>query len=116
MTQPGETEGYTVADHIRAIDAACGERRLFDAVLIHKKSPSEQSLIRYAEQNSHPVFLDREAVTQLGRRIVLANVLYEDETGVIRHNPQKLAQVLLRWYGRGQSLRGIQNSKFKIQN
>jgi uncharacterized cofD-like protein len=27
MTQPGETEGYTVADHIRAIDAACGERR-----------------------------------------------------------------------------------------
>ena len=100
MTQPGETEGYTVADHIRAIDAACGQRRLFDAVLIHKKPPSEQSLIRYAQQNSHPVFLDREAVTQLGRRIVPANVLYEDETGFVRHNPQKLAQVLLRWYGR----------------
>ncbi|MEI1374489.1 YvcK family protein [Nostoc sp. UHCC 0926] len=100
MTQPGETEGYTVADHIRAIDAACGQRRLFDAVLIHKKPPSEQSLIRYAQQNSHPVFLDREAVTQLGRRIVAANVLYEDETGFVRHNPQKLAQVLLRWYGR----------------
>ncbi|MEH2406626.1 gluconeogenesis factor YvcK family protein [Nostoc sp.] len=99
MTQPGETEGYTVADHIRAIDAACGQRRLFDAVLIHKKPPSEQSLIRYAQQNSHPVFLDREAVTQLGRRIVPANVLYEDETGFVRHNPQKLAQVLLRWYG-----------------
>ncbi|MEH2444825.1 MAG: gluconeogenesis factor YvcK family protein [Nostoc sp.] len=100
MTQPGETEGYTVADHIRAIDAACGQRRLFDAVLIQKKPPSEQSLIRYAQQNSHPVFLDREAVTQLGRRIVPANVLYEDETGFVRHNPQKLAQVLLRWYGR----------------
>lgn len=100
MTQPGETEGYTVADHIRAIDAACGQRRLFDAVLIHKKPPSEQSIIRYAQQNSHPVFLDREAVTQLGRRIVPANVLYEDETGFVRHNPQKLAQVLLRWYGR----------------
>ncbi|MEH2146205.1 gluconeogenesis factor YvcK family protein [Nostoc sp.] len=100
MTQPGETEGYTVADHIRAIDAACGQRRLFDAVLIHKKPPSEQSLIRYAQQNSHPVFLDREAVTQLGRRIVPANVLYEDETGFVRHNPQKLAQVLLRWYGK----------------
>ncbi|MEH2074422.1 MAG: gluconeogenesis factor YvcK family protein [Nostoc sp.] len=101
MTQPGETEGYSVADHIRSIDAACGQRRLFDAVLIHKKSPSEQSLVRYAQQNSYPVFLDREAVIQLGRRIVPANVLYEDETGVVRHNPQKLAQVLLRWYGRG---------------
>jgi len=100
MTQPGETEDYTVADHIRAIDAACGQRRLFDAVLIHNKSPSEQSLIRYAQQNSHPVFLDREAVTQLGRKIVPANILYEDETGFVRHNPQKLARVLLRWYGR----------------
>ncbi|WP_414548296.1 gluconeogenesis factor YvcK family protein [Anabaena sp. CCY 0017] len=98
MTQPGETQGYTVADHIKAIDAACGERQLFDAVLVHKKSPSEQSLIRYAQQNSHPVFLDREDVTLLGRRIVLANVLYEDETGCVRHNPQKLARVLLRWY------------------
>ncbi|WP_017654620.1 gluconeogenesis factor YvcK family protein [Fortiea contorta] len=98
MTQPGETEGYSVADHIRAIDAAVGNRRLFDAVLVHKKSPSVKSLIRYAEQNSHPVFLDREAVTQLGRRIVPANVLFEDETGYVRHNPQKLARVLLRWY------------------
>ncbi|MBE9208339.1 YvcK family protein [Nostoc sp. LEGE 06077] len=98
MTQPGETEGYTVADHIRAIDAACGNRRLFDAVLVHKKSPSPQSLIRYAQQNSHPVFVDREDVSLLGRRVVLANVLYEDETGVVRHNPQKLAKVLLRWY------------------
>ncbi|MBD2438494.1 gluconeogenesis factor YvcK family protein [Nostoc sp. FACHB-110] len=98
MTQPGETQGYTVADHIRAIDDACGHIRLFDAVLVHKKSPSPQSLIRYAQQNSHPVFLDREAVNQLGRRIVLANVLYEDETGVVRHNPQKLSKVLLKWY------------------
>lgn len=98
MTQPGETEGYSVADHIQSIDAACGHRRLFDAVLVHKKSPSAKSLIRYAQQNSHPVFLDREAVSQLGRRIVLANVLYEDEIGCVRHNPQKLAKVLLKWY------------------
>jgi uncharacterized cofD-like protein len=97
MTQPGETQGYTVSDHIRAIDAACG-RQLFDAVLVHKKSPSAHSLIRYAQQNSHPVFLDREAVSDLGRRIVLANILFEDDIGCVRHNPQKLARVLLRWY------------------
>ncbi|MEG3978690.1 YvcK family protein, partial [Microcoleus sp. herbarium8] len=33
MTQPGETDGYSVADHIRAIDRACG-RPLFDAVVV----------------------------------------------------------------------------------
>jgi 2-phospho-L-lactate transferase/gluconeogenesis factor (CofD/UPF0052 family) len=35
MTQPGETQGYTVSDHIRAIDAVCGQQ-LFSAVLVQK--------------------------------------------------------------------------------
>ena len=98
MTQPGETDGYSVSDHIQAIDKACDNKKLFDAVLVHKKIPSAQALIRYAQQNAHPVFLDREAVIQLGRRIIPANILFEDENGAVRHDPQKLAKVLLKWY------------------
>ena len=97
MTQPGETQGYTVANHIQSIDKACGQK-LFDAVLVHKKAPSSRALIRYAEENSHPVFLDREAVTMSGRRIVSGNVMSEDETGCVRHDHERLAQVLFRWY------------------
>ena len=104
MTQPGETDGYTVADHIRAIDRACG-RPLFDAVVVQGKVPSAKALIGYAQDNSYPVTLDREAVTQLGRRVVIANVMDEDEnTGLIRHNSQRLAGMLLRWYSRAQNI------------
>lgn len=100
MTQPGETQGFSVAEHIRAIDDACGEQ-LFDAVLVQGKSPSAQALIRYAQENSHPVFFDRDDVKRLGRRVVLTNVMYEDEaTGFVRHDSRRLAQVLLRWYSR----------------
>ncbi|MGD1699429.1 gluconeogenesis factor YvcK family protein [Dapis sp. BLCC M229] len=100
MTQPGETTGYSVADHIRAIDVACG-KRLFDTVLVQGKSPSAQALIKYAQEDSHPVFLDREAVRNLGRKILLTNVMYEDEqTGFVRHDSMMLAQVLLQWYSR----------------
>ncbi|MDJ0736077.1 MAG: YvcK family protein [Nostocaceae cyanobacterium] len=99
MTQPGETQGYSVADHIKAIDVACG-RPLFNGVLVQKKPPSSRALMRYAKQNSHPVFLDREEVAKLGRRIVLANVMSEDETGCVRHDPPQLAGVLLRWYSK----------------
>ncbi|CDN14990.1 hypothetical protein RintRC_5611 [Richelia intracellularis] len=31
--------------------------------------------------------------------MVIANIMHEDETGCVRHDPQKLARVLLRWYG-----------------
>ncbi|EKQ71311.1 hypothetical protein OsccyDRAFT_0177 [Leptolyngbyaceae cyanobacterium JSC-12] len=100
MTQEGETEGYSVGDHIRAIDRACG-KRLFEAVLVQKQTPSANALIRYAKENSNPVPLDRDVVGRLGRRIILANVMEEDEnTGVLRHNPYALARVLIRWFSR----------------
>lgn len=102
MTQAGETQGYSVSDHIQAIDRACG-KRLFEAVLVQKQSPSAKALIRYAQENSNPVPLDRDVIGRLGRRIILANVLDEDpDTGLIRHNSQALARVLVRWFSRVQ--------------
>ena len=98
MTQPGETEGYSVADHIREIDRI-SKRKLFDAVLVHRKPPSSLSLERYALENSHPVILDRQEIARLNRRIVMANVMDEDlSTGHVRHSSSQLARVLLRWY------------------
>lgn len=98
MTQPGETEGYTVAEHIRAIDNIA-KQKLFDAVMVHRRSPSPETLRRYADDKSHPVYVDREEIAALGRRVVIANIMEEDpETGYVRHNPSRLARVLLRWY------------------
>ncbi|CAO5012973.1 hypothetical protein N0824_01170 [Microcystis sp. 0824] len=100
MTQPGETDNYSVADHLRAIEGVC-EERVFDAVLAQRTSPSPQSLELYAQEHSHPVFLDREEVGKMGYRIVLANVMAEDEvTAKVRHDPQRLARVLWRWYAK----------------
>ncbi|ELS01084.1 hypothetical protein Xen7305DRAFT_00007850 [Xenococcus sp. PCC 7305] len=98
MTQPGETEGYTVAEHIRAIDHI-SQNKLFDAVMVHRKAPSPKTLRRYADDKSHPVYVDREEISALGRRVVIANIMEEDpETGYVRHDPARLARVLLRWY------------------
>ncbi len=100
MTQPGETDGYSVSDHIKAIDKACGYQ-LFDAVLLQGTVPPANALIRYAQEDSHPVVLDRDLVKQLGRIIVISNIMDVDEnTGYLRHNPYRLAQVLLRWFGK----------------
>ena len=98
MTQPGETEGYSVADHIREIDRI-SKQKLFDAVLVHRKPPTTLSLQRYALENSHPVYLDRQEIAKLNRRIVMANVMDEDPVrGHVRHSSSQLARVLLRWY------------------
>lgn len=98
MTQKGETDGYTVSDHIRAIDKVCGGK-IFDAVLVQGRSPSEDVLRKYAQKDCHPVYLDREEVIKLGRRIVQGNVMSQNsEDGYVRHNSQLLGKTLFRWY------------------
>ncbi len=111
MTQPGETTGYTVADHIESIDRACGQK-LFDAVLIQKKLPSTSCLQNYAEQKSYPVMLDREDVKQLGRSIFSVNVMEEDiNSRYLRHNPRRLAKALIHFYNRAQESIPQKNAK-----
>ena len=100
MTQPGETTGYTVADHIENIDIACGQR-LFDSVLVQKTQPSAHCLQNYASENSYPVLLDREDVKELGRNIFSVNVMEEDaDSNYLRHNPRRLAKSLIHFYRR----------------
>ncbi|MFK8184825.1 MAG: uridine diphosphate-N-acetylglucosamine-binding protein YvcK [Phormidesmis sp.] len=98
MTEPGETQGYTVSEHIQAIDRACNEY-LFDAVLVQKKMPSQVAIDRYLKEGSTPVMLDRKAVIDSQRRIVIANVMSEID-GTVRHDPKRLARVLVKWYER----------------
>jgi uncharacterized cofD-like protein len=98
MTQPGETDSYTVAHHIQAIERVCGGP-VFDAVLAQRTPPSSKALQKYAREQSHPVFFDREEVGRMGYRVVLANVMAENEaTSQVRHDCQRLARVLWRWY------------------
>lgn len=100
MTEPGETTGYTVSDHVVALDKVAG-LRLFDAVLVQKRSPSEATLERYRQSGSEFVQLDPDKLAFLGCRAVLANVMAENEiTGLIRHDPDQLAAMLLRWFNR----------------
>ena len=100
MTQSGETDGYTVSDHIKAIDDACG-CRLFDAVLVQKKPPSPSVLVRYAHRYSFPIPIDRQELMRMGCRVILANVMDENiKSKHVRHSSQRLGRVLIRWYSK----------------
>jgi uncharacterized cofD-like protein len=100
MTEPGETSGYSVGKHVEALDKAAG-RRLFDGVLVQKYPPSESTLQKYRQTQSDFVPLNPDELAYLGCRAVLANVMNEDtETGLVRHDSDSLAAMLMRWYER----------------
>jgi uncharacterized cofD-like protein len=91
MTQPGETEGMTAADHVEALLVNAGER-VCDYVLVNDEPPS-RLLGAYAEEGQVPVEPDVDRIAALGLEPVRAAVIGETET--VRHDPEKLANVVL---------------------
>ena len=96
MTQDGETEGYTAADHISALFSHTG-CRLFDWCLANSRRIPEEVLERYSAEGAEPVRVDDEAVRALGVTVLRAPVASWNK-GLVRHDPEDLSRELLRAY------------------
>jgi uncharacterized cofD-like protein len=89
MTQPGETDGYSVSDHLTAIHDHVGHH-LFDYVIVNNGEIPPQVLSKYAEQGSKAVHLDLEEVTKKGYRVIADHlVLFRT---YLRHDAEKLSE------------------------
>lgn len=97
MTQPGETPGFAASDHVRAVAEHAG-RRVFDYVLVNAEKPAAALLERYAGAASYFVEPDVDGVRALGYRPIAGN--YISQTDVVRHNPDALAEAILKLVNR----------------
>ncbi|MDP2927861.1 MAG: YvcK family protein [Candidatus Omnitrophota bacterium] len=93
MTQPGETDGYSVSDHIKALLKHSHEQILDYCVVNNGEVPSE-ILKRYSQDNSLLVVNDRKKIENLGVRVVEEDFSMIAD-GVIRHDAEKLAKIIL---------------------
>jgi uncharacterized cofD-like protein len=93
MTQPGETLGYTLVDHVRAIHQHTG-RKIIDCVVINDQPLAPEVLRRYKREGAEPVVVDFAELRRMGLRCVVDNLL--EVHGVVRHDSSRLASLLLR--------------------
>lgn len=91
MTQPGETDGYSVADHVQAINRQLGTK-VIDFVLANKSEINPAMLEKYAKNGAHPVVINKKEISQTGAILISAD-LVDQKTGVT-HDTMKLADVL----------------------
>ena len=99
MTQPGETTGYTVSDHILALLQHSEDPHLIDVAIINDRHP-EKLLQKYKDKDQEPVFIDADKVQKLGIRLVARNLIKEED--LVRHDPKLLARAIMLWYKRWQ--------------
>jgi uncharacterized cofD-like protein len=90
MTQPGETTGFTVSDHLRALERHAGP--VVTDVLAHPGILPEGLIARYRAEGASPVEVDREEIEKLKVRLREADLLSEGAEAGVRHDPDRLAE------------------------
>jgi uncharacterized cofD-like protein len=90
MTQPGETGGFAVSDHVRAISEHLGP--VVTDVLVHSGAFSPGVLARYEAEEAAPVASDLGVLRGMGLRVRAADVLSRDDRAGVRHDPDRLAE------------------------
>lgn len=96
MTQDGETEGMTAADHVAALLQHSGPG-LVDVCLCNS-APVRTSLIeRYKAEDAAPIVVDRERIEALGVELVERPVASET-SNYARHSSARLAAAVMEIY------------------
>jgi uncharacterized cofD-like protein len=93
MTEDGETEGYTVSDHIRALFQH-GADGLFDVCMTNSSPIPKGVAARYAQEGAARIVCDTEACRKLGVEILQRPVATVCN-GFVRHDSGHLARELI---------------------
>ncbi len=96
MTEPGETDNFSVLDHLLTIERHVG-RQLFDYVIYNTMPVPDRLADSYAARGASPLVtgsFELNALERLGVRAIGVPLVSEHPEGKIRHHPECLAAAI----------------------
>ena len=93
MTQHGETDNYSVCDHIVAINKHVQEN-IFDLVIANSREFDDSILSKYHKEKQEPVKIDQEKIKELGIKLIKNNDVGIVDNNTIRHNADKVSELI----------------------
>lgn len=92
ITQPGETIGFSVSDHLKLFNKYIPNS--IDAVIANKAKISKKLSYKYqTREQKYPVVYDETKIQEMGVRVI-ADKLYTIEDNIIRHDYLKTAYLV----------------------
>mgnify|MGYP002754406423 FL=1 len=93
MTQHGETDNYTVSDHIVAINKHV-EANIFDLVIANSREFDDSILSKYHKEKQEAVKIDQEKIEELGIKLIKNDDVGIVDNNTIRHNADKVSELI----------------------
>lgn len=96
VTQPGETDEFTVCDHIKLINRYLDNKKIDAVIASNTKIDSKIAKKYETEEQKDPVIIDYENLADLGIELIEDDlIIVEDNT--LRHNSLKLSSLIFSY-------------------
>ena len=95
MTEPGQTDNFSVSDYIHVIEEHIG-KGLFDYCITSDSDIMPEYIRRYNQNGSDLVDIDKNILKNMDMNLVVDDLTVVDETNSIHHDPMKLAKAIIK--------------------
>lgn len=96
VSQPGETDGYSVSDHLNVLNNYLLDRKV-DIVIANNGKPDRSITSKYLKsENKTLIKIDKRNISKTGARLIEDNI-FTIENGTIRHNSLKTAYIIFSY-------------------
>lgn len=96
VTQPGETDDFTVSDHIKLINRYLDSKKIDAVIASNTKIDSNIAKKYETEEQKDPVLIDYDNLNDLGVELIEDDLItVEDNT--LRHNSLKLSSLIFSY-------------------
>lgn len=96
VTQPGETDGFTVGDHIKLLNRYLNKKKV-DVVIANNKKIEEEMAKKYeSQEQKDQVLIDYEEIEKLGVELIEDDLIIIDDN-TLKHNSLKLSSLIFSY-------------------
>ena len=115
MTEPGQTDNYTLSDHIKAIHEHTG-KGIIDYCIYDTGEIVPEFIRKYNKEGKEVVEQDTQNVKDEGIKLIQRNLSYIDGE-YVRHNPDGIASSIIELICEDMKFRDMQNdAQFLLLN
>ncbi len=97
VTQPGETDGFMVSDHIKLFNRYLENKKV--EIVVASNTPISKKMAEKYEckEQKDPVLIDYEELEKMGVELIEADLTIVDKDNTLKHNSLKLSSIIFSY-------------------
>ena len=96
VTQPGETDKFTVGDHVELLNRYLEKNKLDVVIASNTKIDKKIAKKYYTEEQKDPVPIDHKRLKELGVELIEDDLIIIEDN-ILRHNSLKLSSLIFSY-------------------